>query len=308
VFICGFISVDTFKIVGRSSINDIMNPLQSDMMSSTGKTIRLGRILHPERRRAAVVAFDHGLHLGVIPGVLNPGQVLEDLAQAGADAFLVAPGIARAYASVFSGRGAPGLILRLDWTNRWREPDMLGSEEGRGRMIAGVDDAARLGADAVLAYMFLGYQEPEAEARQVEEVARVARSCENLGIGCIIEPMARGLRVGDNPYRPELIALGARVACELGADVLKTDYSGDAASFRQVVQAAFRPILIAGGPRTPTLRGALEMVAGALQAGARGMFIGRNVFQAPNPSRMMGVLRSMIHEGLDVEAALSTLE
>ena len=92
----------------------------------------------------------------------------------------------------------------------------------------------------------------------------MARSCENLGIGCIVEPMARGLRVGDNPHRPELIALGARIACELGADVLKTDYSGDAASFRQVVQAAFRPILIAGGPRTATLREALEMVHGAL--------------------------------------------
>ena len=277
------------------------------MWVNAGKIIRLGRILHPQRTRAAVVAFDHGLHLGVIPGVINPGQVLEDLAQAGADAFLVSPGIARAYASVFSGRGAPGLILRLDWTNRWREPEMLGSDEGRGCMIAGVEDAARLGADAVLSYMFLGYQDAEAEASQVNEVARAARSCENLGIGCIVEPMARGLRVRDNPYRPDLIALGARIACELGADVLKTDYSGDAESFRQVVKAAFRPILIAGGPRTATLREALEMVRGALQAGAQGMFIGRNVFQAPNPSRMMSVLRGMIHEGLDVDAALSTL-
>src|SRR5207247_11427397 len=139
-----------------------------------------------------------------IPRVINPGQVLEGLAQAGADAFLVSPGIARAYASVFSGRGAPGLILRLDWTNRWREPEMLGSDEGRGCMIAGVEDAARLGADAVLSYMFLGYKDAEAEASQVKEVARAARSGENLGIVCIIEPIARGWAGVGKPGAAEL--------------------------------------------------------------------------------------------------------
>ncbi len=92
--------------------------------ANTGKTIRLGRILNPRTGRAAVVAFDHGLHLGAIPGTLAPGQVLETLAEAGADAFLVSPGVARRYASVFAGRGAPGLILRLDWTNRWRDQAM----------------------------------------------------------------------------------------------------------------------------------------------------------------------------------------
>ncbi len=254
-----------------------------------------------------MVAFDHGLHLGVIPGTLKPLSVLADLAQAGADAFLVGPGIARECSSVFAGRGAPGLILRLDWTNRWRAPDALGSDEGRGRLIASVEDAARLGADAVLVYMFIGYDDPDAEARQVEDVARVARACEAMGIGCIIEPMARGARVGDNPYRADFIALGARMACEIGADVLKTDYSGDAESFSQVVQASFRPVLIAGGPKTTTLRQTLEMVKGALSAGARGMFIGRNVFQSPDPRRMMRVLRGLIHENLDLDGALEQL-
>src|SRR5690554_1556384 len=93
---------------------------------NTGKTIRIGRILNPADRRAAVVAFDHGVHLGVIPGVQDPGAMLEMLAGAGADAFLVGPGTARMFASVFTGRGAPALILRVDWTNRWRAPEALG--------------------------------------------------------------------------------------------------------------------------------------------------------------------------------------
>jgi class I fructose-bisphosphate aldolase len=276
--------------------------------ANTGKTIRLGRILNPKNQRAAVVAFDHGLHLGPFEGANTPGPTLETLAQAGADAFLVSPGIARSFANVFTGRGAPALILRVDWTNRWRSQQMLGSEEGRGRMIASVEDAARLGADAVLSYMFLGYKDPDAEAQQVEDVALMAQACEALGIGCIIEPMARGRRADHDIYRAEYIAMGARVACEIGADVLKTDYSGDAESFRQVIEAAFRPVLIAGGPKTETVREALEMVHGALAAGANGMFIGRNVFQAPDPARMMSVLRRMIHEDLSVDDALEELE
>jgi class I fructose-bisphosphate aldolase len=278
------------------------------MLLNTGKTIRLGRILNPANQRAAVVAFDHGVHLGVIPGVGEPGKMLETLADAGADAFLVGPGIARAYASVFTGRGAPGLILRVDWTNRWRSLEMLGSEEGRGRMIATAEDAARLGADAVLTYLFIGYQNPDAEARQVEDVARLANECERLGMVCIIEPMARGERADHDIYRAEYIAMGARMACELGADVLKTDYSGSADTFQQVIRSSFRPVLIAGGPKTSTVREALAMVRGAVEAGANGMFIGRNVFQAPDPARMMRVMRRMIHDNLTVDAALIELE
>jgi fructose-bisphosphate aldolase, class I len=275
---------------------------------NSGKTIRLGRVLDPKTNRAAVVAFDHGLHLGAIPGVADPGPMLECLAEAGADAFLVAPGQARTYAPVFAGRGAPALIIRVDWTNRWRGPDALGAKEGRTRMISSVEDALRLGADAVLCYVFFGYGDPDAEARQVEDVARLAAACEELGVGCILEPMARGELVGDDIYRADLIALGARIASEMGADLLKTDYSGSAETFRQVTQAAFRPILIAGGPKTATLREALEMVRGALDAGAQGMFIGRNVFQAADPARMLRVLRRLIHDDLDVASALAELE
>jgi class I fructose-bisphosphate aldolase len=284
----------------------IATPFQ--LFTGTGKKIRLGRILNPKDYRAAVVAFDHGLHVGVIPGVDRPGKMLEALAEAGADAFLVGPGIAHTYSSVFTGHDAPGLILRLDWSNRWRSPESLGFEEGRTRMIASVEDAVRLGADAVLAYMFIGYEDAEAEVRQVEAVSHMVRTCDSLGIGCILEPMARGKRVDPDIYRPEYIALGVRIACELGADLLKTDYTGSSTTFRQVTEAAFRPILIAGGPKTPTLRELLEMVRGALDAGASGMFIGRNVFQAPEPGKTMRILRRVIHEDVDVDTALATLD
>lgn len=276
--------------------------------TNPGKTVRLGRVLNPATRRGAVVAFDHGVHLGAIPGVVHPGEMLEKLTDAGADAFLVSPGVARAYASVFAGRGAPGMIIRLDWTNLWRSEDMLGSPEGRTVPIASVEDALRLGADAVLVYMFIGFNDPDAEAHQAANVAEVAQACERLGLGCIIEPMARGLRVAGDVYNEKYIAMGARMACEIGADILKTDYSGDVGSFAHVVDSSFRPILIAGGPKTTTLRAALEMIDGAIKAGANGMFIGRNVFQSPDPAQMMRTFRAMIHDNITVDEALGRLE
>ncbi len=274
---------------------------------NTGKQIRLSRILQPHDQRAAVVAFDHGVHLGAIPGTYKPGEMLETLTAAGVDAVLVSPGLASACHSIFCGRGAPGLILRLDWTNLWRDKDLLGSDEGRGTLIASVEDAARLGADAVLVYMFIGYEDPQQEAQQVGQVARLAQACEAAGIGCIIEPMARGKRVSHDIYNAEYIALGARMACELGADILKTDYSGAAESFAHVVESSFRPILIAGGPKTETHREALNMVHGALRAGANGVFFGRNVFQADDPARIMRAMVAMIHQNLAVEDAESLL-
>jgi len=276
--------------------------------NNSGKRIRLSRILQPHDNRAAVVAFDHGVHLGAIPGTYQPGAMLETLTAAGVDAFLVSPGVARAYNSIFCGRGAPGLIIRADWTNLWRSKDQLGSDEGRGTLIARVEDAARLGADAVLVYMFIGYEDPLQEAQQVGQVAALAQACEAHGIGCIIEPMARGKRVGDDIYNAEYIALGARMACEIGADILKTDYSGAAHSFKHVVESSFRPILIAGGPRTSTQREALDMVHGALSAGANGVFFGRNVFQAADPARTMRAMVAMIHQNLTVDEAESLLK
>jgi len=277
-------------------------------LSNTGKQIRLSRILNTQDNRAAVVAFDHGMHVGVIPGVESPGQMLESLVDAGADAFLVGPGVAQAFSSIFCGRGAPGLILRLDWSNRWRSRDALGFEEGRTRIIMSVENAARLGADAVLVYLFIGYGDPDAEADQVKAVAEAVEQCRVAGLGCIVEPMARGVQADHDIYRADYIALGVRIACELGADLLKTDYSGDAHSFCQVTQSSFRPILIAGGPKSPTLREPLEMVRGALDAGANGMFIGRNVFQTPAPTATMRALSSLIHQDLTVEEALTLME
>ncbi len=274
------------------------------MAADCGKSIRLGRILDPHTQKSVAVAFDHGLSSGPIAGNVKPRQMMAQLVEGGPDAVLVSPGAARLCADFFVGKSAPALILRLDWTNMFRSGDKLGYKEGRTALIGSVEDAVRFGPDAVLTFMFVGYQDPEVEARGIEKNAIVARACEALGIPHIIEPMARGLLASNRRFDATLIRMHVRNAAELGADAIKTDYSGQKETFESVVEGCPVPILIAGGPKTDTVLAGLEMVDGAMQAGAAGVLFGRNIFQAPDPVNMLRAIRAIIHDGQNAQGAM----
>ncbi len=274
------------------------------MTAECGKMIRLGRVLDPNTQKSTAVAFDHGFSSGPMRGNVKPRETMAKLVEGGADAILVSPGVARLCADFFVGKSAPALILRLDWTNMFRPGERLGYKEGRTRLIANVDDAVRFGADAVLTFMFVGYEDPDIETREIEKNALVARACEAVGIPFIIEPMARGLLADARRYDAELIRMHVRNAAELGADAIKTDYSGQKETFESVVEGCPVPILIAGGPKTNTLEDGLKMVEGAMQAGATGVLFGRNIFQADDPVNMLRAIRAIVHESLGTKEAI----
>lgn len=276
------------------------------MTADCGKRIRLGRIIRPDTGRAVCVAFDHGLDDGPMPGNIDSRATMAKLVEGGADGVLVSPGIARLCSDQFAGRNAPALILRLDWTNMFRRE--LSHDEGRNRLIAGVEDAVRLGADAVLTFMFIGYDDAEAEADEVARNAEVTRSCDAYGMPHIIEPMAQGSKVAGRELDADLIRVHTRMAAELGADAIKTDYSGSPDTYAKVTESCPIPILIAGGPKTKTVRGSLETVHGAIGAGASGVVMGRNIIQAEDPARMLAAIKGIVHHGLEVDEALKHLE
>jgi fructose-bisphosphate aldolase/2-amino-3,7-dideoxy-D-threo-hept-6-ulosonate synthase len=103
------------------------------------------------------------------------------------------------------------------------------------------------------------------------------------------------------------VKLAARVGAELGADIVKTNYTGDIDSFREVVDGCLAPIVIAGGPTKGHERDFLQTVWGSIQAGAAGTSIGRNVFQARNPTKMVRAVSGIVHEGLSVDEAMKIL-
>ena len=116
----------------------------------------------------------------------------------------------------------------------------------------------------------------------------------------------RGEKIRDE-YDSDAISHAARLGAELGADVVKVSYTGDPESFRKVVEGCHIPVIIAGGPKMESDRAVLEMVKGAMEAGAAGTSIGRNVFQHKDPSTMVAALAMVVHKGASVEEALELI-
>jgi fructose-bisphosphate aldolase, class I len=264
-------------------------------MSDCGKQIRLNRIFGPSGRKALVVALDHGLVLGPLPGMTHPQATLQQVGRCGVDGILVNLGILRRCFHTLLIDSAPPLIVRLDWTSAWKEVDNGGKL--RSELLAQPEQALRNGADAVLTYLFVGTGDMEFEAREIARNAQVARECERLGVPLIVESLARGKQV-DNPSSPNWLNFHSRVAAELGADVIKTDYAGSPALMREVVETCPIPILVLGGAKNPVEEHALDVVRGTVEAGAAGVFIGRNVFQANDVASFLSRVRAILDGNL----------
>jgi DhnA family fructose-bisphosphate aldolase class Ia len=262
-------------------------------VSDCGKKIRLNRVLGGSGHRALVVAFDHALVLGPIPGTEDPLGKIGKFAQAKIDALLLNLGLIRQFANSTILGPIPALIARLDWTTVWSAIGQNGKGALYSSLLAHPEDALRHGADAVLSYLIVGTGDAEFEMKEITRNAEIARECERVGIPLIVESLARGKDV-ENPGDPKWLNLHTRMAAELGADVVKTDYSGEIASMRAVVENCPIPILVLGGSRHRSDKHALDVVREVAAAGAAGVFFGRNVFQADNMSTFLEQARAAL--------------
>ena len=263
-------------------------------MSDCGKKIRLNRIVR-SGRKSLVVAFDHALVLGPIAGTENPADQIRRFADAGVDAVLLNLGLMRGCIDSVLGGSMPGIIARIDWTTLWGAPGGDASGELRSCLVARPEDAMRNGADTVITYLAVGTGDSDFEAKEVARNAEVARECERIGMPLIIESLARGKNV-KNPADPKWLKLHTRMAAELGADVVKTDYAGDPATMRDVVENCPIPILVLGGSRYSSDAEALALIHGVAAAGAAGVFFGRNVFQADDMDAFLQNARAALNE------------
>jgi len=260
-------------------------------LSNFGKQIRLNRILGEEKYKPLIVAFDHALPLGPIPGTVNAADQVESFAGAGVDAVLLNPGMIRHCADAFLQSYAPSLIVRMDWSSLWTSFGI--DNDLKSRSIATPEQALRHGADAVLSYLLIGTGNVEFEADEIARNAELARECEQLGIPLIIESLARGKNV--NCTAPEMLKLHTRIAAELGADVIKTEYTGDPQTMADVVETCPLPILALGGARKNSDTEALAVLREVLSTGVRGVFVGRNAFQSPDVAGFLRQVRMLLN-------------
>ena len=250
-------------------------------------------MLGGSKHRALVVAFDHALVLGPIPGTEDPLGQIRRFTEADVDAVLLNLGLIRQFADSSLESRLPALIARIDWTTVWSAIGNNGTGELRSSLLARPEDALRHGADAVLTYMVVGTGDADFESKEVARTAEVARECERVGIPLMVESLARGKNV-QNPGDPKWLNLHTRMAAELGADAVKTDYTGDPISMKSVIQGCPIPILVLGGTRQGSDEEALQMIRDAARAGAAGVFFGRNVFQAADMETFLRNARSAL--------------
>jgi DhnA family fructose-bisphosphate aldolase class Ia len=260
-------------------------------LSDFGKRIRLNRLFKKSPHKLLVVAFDHAMVLGPIHGTVDPSGQVKRIAAHGVDGILLNLGILHECVDSLVGHVPPCLILRLDWTSAWFAASNGGKL--RSELLVQPEQALQNGADAVLTYLFVGTGDYEFEAREIARNAQVARECERLGIPLIVETIARGKDV-ENPLSAHWLNMHTRIAAELGADVIKTEYAGSPEAMREVVDTCPIPIVILGGAKQPSEEQALEVVRGSVAAGAAGVFMGRNIFQSADMSGFLEQVRSIL--------------
>lgn len=257
----------------------------------SGSQLRLGRLFNRESGRSFIAAIDHGVTLGVPPGAERIVDAIARVIAGEPDAVLISPGMLEKAAHLFAFRGAPAAIVRSDFIINHPAVDALGEQY---RVLISPTDAAALGADAVIMFLMVGAAEGEMFADNVEAVAQAAQEAHEVGLPLIVEAVLWGTRVR-NQRDPKLLAFGCRVAAELGADALKTEYTGDPVSMARVIDGCPAPVLVLGGPKTDAPTALLDATRGAMEAGARGVVYGRNIWQADDPVAVSRQLREIIH-------------
>jgi len=268
-------------------------------MSKIGKTIRMERIMDRKTGNMIIVPMDHGVSSGPISGLLDMPKAIDRVADGGANAVLVHKGIIgtghRGY-----GRDV-GLIMHLSGSTS------LGPDPNNKVLVASVEEALKLGADAVSIHINIG---AENEAEMLESLGMVSAECNEWGMPLIAMMYPRGKKVDEigGEHNVKTVKLAARAGAELGADIIKTNYTGSPKSFRDVVRGCPVPVVIAGGPKMDTDKDVLTMVKDSIMAGGAGTSIGRNIFQHKNPTKMVKAISRIVHEGSSVDTAMKELK
>jgi DhnA family fructose-bisphosphate aldolase class Ia len=256
-----------------------------------GIGIRLQRLL-PQQERTIVVAIDHGQTFGPMEGLTDFTAAAESLKEA--DGVLLAPQMVRFTGDLFYGRNSPVMIVRLNWNTVHCEPWEY--EEAHIVKAFSPRAAVTVGAEAVMAGLVLKTGSEQLDAHNVQQFAQLAEEAHELGLPLIGEVFPAG-RLRERPAEfHDYIVKGCRIACELGADAIKTFYTGE--RFAEAVDGTPIPILALGAEKMEREIQALELAYKAVCAGAAGVVFGRNVVQAADPATFLRALKEVVRGGV----------
>jgi class I fructose-bisphosphate aldolase len=265
------------------------------MDARVGKKIRLGRLFNAVSGRTIIVAYSHGLLMGPMAGLTSREELrrtAHDLRDA--DGLMVSPGLVGLLEDAFVGRDAPSLVVEADWQSFSRS--VLPYPEGSVASLATVDEIAASGADVLMSYLYVGFDDPDRERAEVARNAGYARACERTGLLLMIEPRsAREKRGREERLDHAAMAMYARLSAEIGADLVKVIDPEDERALATIVDGCPAPVLLAGGRMQDSFADVEARVSAAIRVGCAGLVIGRNVYQRPDPAAALARLRTLVH-------------
>ena len=273
--------------------------------------VRLNRFLGVDGR-CLDVAIDHGVfnEYAFLDGLEDMPSVVRALVAAGPDAIQMNVGQADVLQTI-PGARKPALVLRTDAGNLYNATTHKVMFNQLVHWDEPIIGALKLDAACVVCNLLLMPGEPDLHRQTVLNAARLRVVCEQYGMPLMIEPLVLKANEEKGGYQVDgnkkLIIPLVRQARELGADVIKADPTDHAEDYHEVVQAARCPILVRGGGRKP-IETVFREAAAFLEQGAHGLVYGRNIYQHPNPGRIVAALMTMIHDGADAARAMAIYE
>lgn len=243
-----------------------------------GMKNRLCQIIKPDTGRTVMLAVDHGYFLGPTSGLEEPGKTIMPLVSY-ADSLMLTRGVLR---NSIDPQISTPIVLRVSGGN-----SIIGDDLSNESLTVSIDDAIRLNVSAVAISIFVG---SKYEHQTLMNLTDLIDECQGYGI-----PVLAVTAVGKDMARDaRYLGLCCRIAAELGASFVKTYYCDD---FEKVVRNCPVPVVIAGGKKIEE-KDALSLAYNAVQRGAVGVDMGRNIFQSEKPVAMIKAVRSIVHQNL----------
>ncbi len=267
-------------------------------MKTTGKEIRLGRFFNGDKN-VVIAAIDHGAQMGAIEGITDLAGTVENLA--GADGILVNAETLDDYKHVFARKDSPALLARVTWTTAYCFPWEY--DQGHTTTIMPVEDALANGADLVTACLVLQTGDQAVDRNNIRIFTDIVKDANACGIPVMGEAYPLGADFMPQEKLHDHIGISCRILWELGADVIKTFYTGT--EFGSTVESVGVPIVVLGAAKKDSELEALEMVEKAIESGSRGVAFGRNIFQADNPPVFLKALKEVVNKKTPAAEAAS---
>lgn len=255
-----------------------------------GMQSRMNKVFDPKDGCTVMLALDHGYFLGPVSRLEEPKKTIEPLISS-ADCLMLTRGLLR---NCIDPKHRVPFALRVSGGN-----SILGEDLSNEGLIVSMQDALRLGASAVAISIYVG---AKYEHQTLINLAKLIDEGNACGMPVLaVTAVGKELEKRDVRY----LSTACRIAAELGAAMVKTYYCDE---FEKVVESCFVPLVIAGGPKLKSERDVLDMACNAIARGAKGVDMGRNIWQSRWPVAMISAIRSIVHEKASADKAYQLFE